>query len=113
MMDELTTGGLADVGLADPPVLMCTAHPDDCPRGPDPHPFVPPAWDGIMCCSRQPWEDATPMRLADVPASRVILTLISRLGGVPQTVTAGELAAEGTLMSQQNEDGSLTLWAAS
>lgn len=33
------------------------ATPGDCPLGPSPHPFVPPADTGPCCC-RQPWEPA-------------------------------------------------------
>jgi hypothetical protein len=44
--------------LEDHQPLMCEAHRDDCPLGPDPHPFVDPltteAWQ--LCCCRQPWE---------------------------------------------------------
>ena len=35
---------------------MCEAHPDDCPNGPDPHPFVHPDL-AMMCCCKQPWEE--------------------------------------------------------
>lgn len=36
----------------------CQAHPDDCPNGPEPHPFVPDNEDVLPCC-RQPWEDTS------------------------------------------------------
>jgi hypothetical protein len=31
--------------------------PADCPRGPGPHEFVPPAALELLCCCRQPWEN--------------------------------------------------------
>jgi hypothetical protein len=36
---------------------MCEAHPDDCPLGPGPHPFVSPDQTEGLCCCRQPWEE--------------------------------------------------------
>lgn len=39
--------------------VMCQL-PDDCPRGPEPHPFVPPIGSFSLPCCRQPWEARTP-----------------------------------------------------
>ncbi len=50
--------GYALLALADAAAssdaLPC-AIPDDCPLGPEPHPFAPPVGEGL-CCARQPWE---------------------------------------------------------
>lgn len=37
--------------------LMCET-PEDCPLGPDSHPFVPPLLVDGLCCCKQPWEVA-------------------------------------------------------
>lgn len=37
----------------------CQAHPDDCPNGPEPHPYVGPD-DALLCCCRQPGQASPP-----------------------------------------------------
>lgn len=51
---EIATA-ILEAGYTSRDQLMCMAHEDDCPLGPDAHYFVPPLGDGLCCC-RQPWE---------------------------------------------------------
>lgn len=47
--------------------MICEAHPDDCPNGPQPHEFIPDidiTVDWMPCC-RQPWEATVPYRDAN------------------------------------------------
>ena len=44
-------------GRPDDVALACTAHPDDCVNGPEPHEFVPDdGTETVLPCCRQPWE---------------------------------------------------------
>jgi hypothetical protein len=48
------------VGIEWEPPLMCDAHPDDCPLGPEPHPYLhpdnPATAADLLCCCKQKWE---------------------------------------------------------
>jgi len=103
----VTGGGMPSSGL----LLRCQAAPEDCPNGPGPHRFIPPADPAVDCCCRQPWEDRYPVTLADVFLNRVIITLIRRAGGVPQTFTKAELGLGARLISHRSE-GAITMWVA-
>ena len=48
----------------------CRAHRDDCPNGPEPHAYHPPALPGLPCCRQpgKPPEKASPE--AEITAMR-------------------------------------------
>lgn len=65
---------------------LCQAHSDDCPNGPEPHPFVPPtAPDDVLPCCRQPWEaDESSLRGRATAAGRDVVEQAAReLIGIP------------------------------